>query len=64
LTFRDFSQTYPSFEKGYDFDAVVLDDSNLPSPSELTPLERFERLIFLSDERNVKEKYIAGNRVK
>ena len=53
-----------SFEKGYDFDAVVLDDSNLPSPSELTPLERLERLIFLSDERNVKEKYIAGNRVK
>jgi len=53
-----------SFEKGYDFDAVVLDDRNLPSPSVLTPLERFERLIFLSDERNVKEKYVAGIRVK
>ena len=59
-----FFGTVGSFEKGYDFDAVVLDDTNLPSPSELTPLERLERLIFLSDERNVKEKYIAGNRVK
>jgi len=53
-----------SFEEGYDFDAVVLDDTNLPSPAKLTPLERLERLIFLSDERNVKEKYVAGNRVK
>jgi len=53
-----------SFEKGYEFDAVVLDDSNIPSPNSLTALLRFERMIFLSDERNVEEKYVAGLRVK
>jgi len=53
-----------SFEKGYEFDAVVLDDSNIPSPNSLTPLMRFERMIFISDERNVEEKYVAGLRVK
>lgn len=53
-----------SFEKGYEFDAVVLDDHNIPSPSPLTPLQRLERMIFLSDERNIDEKYVAGIRVK
>ncbi len=53
-----------SFEKGYEMDAVVLDDSNLPTTRALSILERFERLIFLSDDRNVKEKYVAGVKVK
>ncbi|MEM1484230.1 amidohydrolase family protein [Oscillospiraceae bacterium PP1C4] len=49
-----------SFEEGYEFDAVVIDDSSLVHPQELTPQERLERVIYLSDERNVSEKYIGG----
>jgi guanine deaminase len=53
-----------SFEKGYEMDAVVLDDKNLPTTRTLSPLERLERLIFLSDNRNVADKYVAGIKVK
>jgi len=49
-----------SFEEGYEFDAVILDDSNLPSPLEFSVKERLERLIYLSDERNIKGKYVGG----
>lgn len=52
-----------SFEAGYEFDAVVLDDESLPHPQALTPAERLERIIYLSDERCVCDKYIGGKRV-
>ena len=50
-----------SFEKGYELDAVVLDDSSLPSPRPLPPLTRLERLIYLSDDRNIIQKFVCGN---
>ncbi|MDR2865076.1 MAG: amidohydrolase family protein [Spirochaetaceae bacterium] len=49
-----------SFEAGYDFDALVLDDSNLGSPFELSLFERLERLVYLSDDRNINAKYVRG----
>ncbi|MSS62332.1 guanine deaminase [Velocimicrobium porci] len=49
-----------SFEKGYEFDAVVLDDTSLLHPQELTVRSRLERMIYLSDDRNIYAKYIAG----
>lgn len=52
-----------SFEKDYEFDAVVLDDSNIQYPQELSVKERVERMIYLSDDRNVCEKYVAGNKI-
>ena len=52
-----------SFEPGYLFDAVLLDDGSLPHPQPLTPLERLERLIYLGDERNLAGKYIEGQRI-
>lgn len=52
-----------SFEQGYELDAVVIDDGSLAHPQELSPLERLERVVYLSDERNVSEKYVAGVRV-
>lgn len=51
-----------SFEEGYELDAVILDDSNLRHPQPLSPKERLERMIYLSDERNVFEKYVSGVR--
>lgn len=52
-----------SFEPGYGFDAVIIDDSSLKHPQELTIRERLERLIYLSDDRNVTAKYIGGKKV-
>ena len=52
-----------SFEPGYEFDAVVLDDSRLEHPQKLDVGKRLERLIYLADDREIKEKYIRGKSV-
>lgn len=52
-----------SFLEGYDFDALILDDSSLRHPQPLTLRERLERLIYLSDDRHIKGKYAEGNRI-
>lgn len=51
-----------SFEEGYEFDAVVLDDSNIVSVKDVSVKERLERMIYLSDEHNILDKYVAGSR--
>lgn len=53
-----------SFEPGYAFDAVVLDDSRLAHPQELTAKQRLERIIYLGDEREVVLKYMDGKNIK
>jgi guanine deaminase len=52
-----------SFEEGYEFDAVILDDSNLLHPQPLSLNQRLERIIYLSDDRNIFDKYVAGRRI-
>jgi len=52
-----------SFEKGYEFDAVVVDDTRLKTPRELTLKERLERVVYLSDDRDMTGKYVAGRRI-
>lgn len=52
-----------SFEKGYEVDALVMEDDSLPHPQGLTGKERLERLVYLSDERNLVAKYVAGVRI-
>ena len=52
-----------SFEKGYEFDAVVLNDESFGDNSDFTLKERLERIIYLSDDRNIIAKYVAGNKV-
>lgn len=52
-----------SFEDGYAFDAVVLDDSALDHPQELTLRARLERCIYLADERHIAAKFVAGRRL-
>ena len=51
-----------SFKEGYEFDAVVLNDSTIPTPLKLSPKDRLERLIYLSDDRNITAKYVAGKK--
>lgn len=52
-----------SFEEGYEFDAVVIDDSTIRHPQELSIKERLERLIYLSDDRNVYAKFVGGKKI-
>ena len=52
-----------SFEEGYEFDAVVIDDSTLKHPQELDVKSRLERVIYLSDEKHITAKFVNGNKV-
>ena len=52
-----------SFENGYEFDAVVLDDAALEHPQELTLRARLERCLYLADERHIAAKFVAGTRL-
>ena len=52
-----------SFGAGYELDAVVLDDTALVHPQELTLRARLERLLYLSDDRQIAAKYVRGQRI-
>ncbi len=53
-----------SFERGYEFDAIVLDDSVLPHPQMLSLHQRLERSVYLGlDEKGLKAKFVAGNKI-
>jgi guanine deaminase len=49
-----------SFDEGYDFDALVIDDSGLAAPFSLSIRERLERLAYLSEDCRICEKYVQG----
>ncbi|WP_418441671.1 amidohydrolase family protein [Candidatus Allofournierella excrementavium] len=51
-----------SFEPGYEFDAIVMDDSTLPTTRRCTLTERLERVVWLSDGLPL-AKYVAGRRL-
>ena len=53
-----------SFEEGYEFDAVVMDDTVLPHPQDLNLAERMERAVYLGlDEKSIIAKFVAGNKI-
>lgn len=52
-----------SFEKGFLFDAVVLDDHKLASVRPYSLAERLEKIIYLSERCNIVRKYINGKAV-
>ena len=52
-----------SFEPGYEFDAVIIDDSRLIHPQPLTVKQRLERVIYLGDKREVYGKYACGEKI-
>jgi len=53
-----------SFDAGYEFDAIVIDDATIYAPFPLTIEERLARAIYFSDERHIFEKYVRGRCVK
>lgn len=52
-----------SFEKGYDFDALVIDDGSLSDIKELTIEERIQRFVYIGDDRNIVERYVQGRKI-
>ena len=52
-----------SFEPGYEFDALVIDDSVL-YPSEYSLLHRLERFIYVGDDRQIVHRFCRGVEVK
>ena len=53
-----------SLEEGYEFDAVVLDDSVLPHPQVLTLSERMERAVYLGlDTKGIIFKFTVGRKI-
>lgn len=53
-----------SFEQGYAFDALVLDDSTLRLSDSEEPLHRLERLIYLGDDRHITKRFCQGHVVE
>jgi len=51
-----------SFEPGYEFDALVIDDSVL-YPSEYSLLHRLERFIYVGDDRQIVHRFCRGHEV-
>ncbi len=53
-----------SFEAGYEFDALVLDDSGIRTPRELGVWERLERYVYLAEEGGrLVRKYVSGREI-
>ena len=49
-----------SFEPGYEFDALVIDDSSLLIDTDYTLLQRLERFIYTGDDRHISARYCRG----
>lgn len=52
-----------SFEKGFEFDAIVIDDSNLRTQLDPDLKERLERLIYCFGQCRIEAKYVAGDKI-
>ena len=52
-----------SFEPGYDFDALVIDDEVL-HPSEYSLLHRLERFIYVGDDRQIVHRFCRGQLIQ
>lgn len=52
-----------SFDNGYEFDALVLDDTSIKTTIYYGIRERLERIIYLGEKSNIKSKYVAGKKI-
>lgn len=52
-----------SFEKGYYFDALVIEDEKIIADRYCLE-DRLERFIYLGDDRNICARYVEGNKLK
>ena len=52
-----------SFESGYEFDAIVVDDSRYTVQNQWDDLQRLEKTIYLSNDFDVIHKYVQGKKL-
>lgn len=53
-----------SFEKGFEFDALVIDDSGAESALKFNDRDRFLRSVYLEKECRLKAKYVRGSEIR
>ncbi len=49
-----------SFEEGYDFDALVINDSSLKMNGTPTLVERLEKFIYTGSSQNISKRFVRG----
>ena len=52
-----------SFEEGYEFDALVIDDDNLWKVNKGSIEERIEKLVYLGNRKNIIARYVGGKEI-
>ena len=52
-----------SFEEGFEFDAIVIDDSQIKTQLDLTFAERLERIVYSSGQCKLITKITSGNKI-
>ena len=52
-----------SFEKGYEFDAIVIDDEKLLEEDKFNLKQRLERIVYLSKDEDIVSKFVRGNKI-
>jgi guanine deaminase len=53
-----------SFESGYEFDALVINDEDLKGNSTKTLQERLEKYIYFGSKENIKKMFVSGKEIK
>ena len=52
-----------TFKPGYDFDAVVIDDSKMFTMRDMSIRERIERMCYNDADAYIKDKFVGGKRI-
>lgn len=52
-----------SFEKGYEFDAIIIDDEKLLEEDKFDLKQRLERIVYLSKDEDVVSKFVRGVKI-
>lgn len=52
-----------SFEKGFEFDALVIEDKDLAITSGRSLEERLQRYIYVGDDRHIVKRFVRGNEI-
>lgn len=52
-----------SFEDGYEFDALVIDDKSYGGDAEQDIRRRFEKMVYMAGVCDIKAKFVAGKRI-
>ena len=52
-----------TFKDGYDFDALIIDDSRMYSMRDMSIRERIERMCYNDADAIIKDKFVRGKKV-